>query len=191
MIIEKTLVLIKPDGIARSLIGRIISRFEDIGLKIVGMKMVWVDKNFAGKHYPLDEIWAKNVFEKTKTTHEKEGKPFPHKDYLEFGRMIQGWNIDFLVEGPVIAMVIEGPHAIEIVRKIVGNTEPKQSSPGTIRGDFAMIESYAVANNQGRVFRNLIHASDSVETANKEMALWFRKEEVHSYTKDLDHHFYK
>lgn len=188
---EKTLVLIKPDGVARGLMGRIISRFEDIGLKIIAMKMVWADRGFAEKHYPLDEDWAKKVFEKTKTTSEKEGKPFPHKDHMEFGGMIQRWNVDFLVEGPVVAMVIEGPHAIEIVRKMTGTTEPKQSSPGTIRGDFAMIESYHVANSQERVFRNLVHASDSQETADKEIALWFKKEEIHSYFKDTDKHFYK
>lgn len=186
---ERTLVLIKPDGVKRSLIGKIITRIEDIGLKITGAKMVWADEELAKKHYHLDEVWAKNVFEKTKTTHEKEGKKFPYKDYIEFGSLVQKWNINFLREGPVIALVIEGAHAIEIIRKIVGHTEPKQALPGTIRGDFASPESYAVANTKERVLRNLIHASDSVETAKKEISLWFKDSEIHSYLKELDKHF--
>lgn len=186
---ERTLVLIKPDGVVRGLIGEILSRFEKTGLKIVGMKMVWADNTLAKKHYKLDETWAKNVYEKTKKTREAEGQPFPFKDPMEYGGMIQGWNINFLIEGPIIALVLEGPHAIEVVRKMVGTTEPRQASPGTIRGDYAMIESYALANDKERVLRNLIHASDSQENANHEITLWFKKEELHSYKKDLDKHF--
>lgn len=186
---ERTLVVIKPDGVVRSLMGEIITRFEKIGLKIVGMKMVWADEALAKKHYKLDENWAKNVYEKTKKTREAEGQPFPYKDHMEYGGMIQGWNINFLIEGPIVAIVLEGPHAIEIVRKMVGTTEPRQANPGTIRGDYAMVESYALANDKERVLRNLIHASDSPETANHEIALWFKKEELHSYTKELDKHF--
>lgn len=189
MVVERTLVVLKPDAVARSLTGEIMTRFERTGLKITAMKMVWVDEVFAKKHYFLDEQWAKNVYDKTKTTAEKEGKPFPYKDHMEYGGMIQGWNANFLREGPVVAIVLEGPHAVEIVRKMVGSTEPRQASPGTIRGDYAMIESYTLANTKERVLRNLVHASDSPETAEREIALWFKKEEVHSYTKDLDRHF--
>ena len=178
---EKTLVLIKPDGVFRGLIGKIINRFEEAGLKITGMKMVWVDEAFAREHYKLDEEWAKNVFEKTKTTNEKQGKKFPYKDHMEFGGLIQKWNMDFLREGPVVAIVFQGPHSIEIVRKIVGSTEPRQAVPGTIRGDFASFESYEIANTKGRVLRNLIHASDSRENAEREIKLWFADKEIHSY----------
>lgn len=178
---EKTLVLIKPDGVKRHFAGKIIQRFEDGGLKLVGLKMVWVDEKFAGEHYKLDEVWAKNVFDKTKATHEKEGKTFAYKDHKEFGKLIQKWNMNFLREGPVIAMVLEAPHAIEIARKIVGHTEPRQAMPGTIRGDFASFESYAIANDKERVVRNLIHASDSVENAKREISLWFAQKELHSY----------
>ena len=108
---------------------------------------------------------------------------------MTFGALIQQWNVNFLREGPVVALVTEGPHAIEIIRKLVGTTEPRQASPGTIRGDFAMIESYAVANTKQRVLRNLVHASDSAETAAREIALWFTKEELYSYSKELDKHF--
>ena len=186
---EKTLVLIKPDGVARGLIGKIISRFEDAGLKIIAMKMIWADEKLAENHYFLDNDWAKNVYEKTKKTRESAGEPFPFKDPIAYGKLIQSWNKNFLKEGPVIAMVIEGPHAVEIVRKMVGATEPRQASPGTIRGDFAAIESYALANDKERVLRNLIHASDSQQSAQREIELWFAEKEIHSYKKELDKHF--
>ena len=189
MVLERALVLIKPDGILRSLVGEILSRFEKIGLKIIAMKMVWADEKLANQHYILEEEWAKKMHERTKKTREAEGHPFPHKDYMEYGKLVQGWNISFLCEGPVIAFVLEGPHAVEIVRKIIGHTEPRQSSPGTIRGDYAMTESYALANDNNRVTRNLVHASDSVETAEREIAIWFKKSELHSYKKELDKHF--
>lgn len=188
MVMERTLVLLKPDSVSRSLVGKIISRFEDIGLKIIAMKMVWADEALAKEHYALDEEWAKDVFKKTKKTREDAGEPFPYKDYLEYGKMIRDWNANFLKEGPVIALVIEGPHAIEIIRKMVGTTEPRQASPGTIRGDYAMIESYPLANDKSRVLRNLVHASDSAETAKREIAIWFKKSELHSYKKELDKH---
>lgn len=187
--IEKTLVLLKHDSISRSLVGKIISRFEDIGLKIVAIKMLIPDEDLAKNHYFLDEEWAKSVYEKTKISYEKDNKPFPYKEPLELGKQIQDWNMKFLREGPIIALILEGPHSIEIVRKLVGSTEPKSSPPGTIRGDFAMIESYSVADKNSRVLRNLIHASDSPKSAQREIALWFKPSEIQSYKKDLDRHF--
>jgi len=175
---EKTLVLIKPDGVKRGISGKIISRFEDTGLKIVAIKMKWADEEHAGKHYPIDEEWAKKVFEKTSAVYEKEGKPMMFKNYLELGADVRRKNIDFIKEGSVIAMVLEGPHAIEIVRKIIGHTEPRQAIPGTIRGDFTSVESYLVSDGEGRATRNLVHASDSVENARREIDLWFRKDEI-------------
>lgn len=178
---ERTLVLLKPDTVKRTLTGKIISRFEDAGLKIVAMKMQWADKALAEKHYFLDEEWAKKVFDKTKIGYEKEGKPMKYKTHMELGKTIQSWNMNFLIEGPVIAMVLEGNHAIELVRKMVGSTEPRSSAPGTIRGDFSPTESYPVADLNERVMRNMVHASDSVETAKREIALWFSPKEIHSY----------
>ena len=189
MVIEKTLVLLKPDAIQRSLTGKIISRFEDIGLKIVAMKMLWADEKQALNHYPLDEEWAKNVFEKTKKVYDKDGKKMEYKDHLDLGKTIQNWLTIFLREGPIVALVIEGPHAIELVRKMVGSTEPRQSLPGTIRGDYASIESYALADTKKRVLRNLIHASDTPENAQREIKVWFSDNEIHSYKKELDKHF--
>jgi len=152
---EKTLILIKPDGIVRNLIGKIISRFEDAGLKIVGMKMVWVDENFAKKHY-REEMAQRH------------------------GERIRNEAIKYIKEGPVIAMVLEGVDAIKVARKIVGSTYPNEAVPGTIRGDFAHV-SKDYANSRGMPVRNLIHASGNEEDAKIEIPLWFKKEEMHSY----------
>jgi nucleoside-diphosphate kinase len=149
--IERTLVLLKPDAVQRSLAGNIITRFENVGLKIVGIKMQWVNSEFSKKHYS-----------------EHVNKPFYKA--LEA----------FITEGPVIAMVIEGIHSVETVRKMVGSTEPKKAAPGTIRGDFAH-HSYEYADKKGISIKNLIHASDTIENANKEVSLWFKPEELHTY----------
>ncbi|MBU1988397.1 MAG: nucleoside-diphosphate kinase [Nanoarchaeota archaeon] len=186
---ERTLVVLKPDAVQRGIVGKIVSRFENIGLKIVGMKMIHCTKEFAEQHYPLDEEWAKEVYRKSKEKHDKIGKGLKFKGHMEMGKSIQEWNMDFLCESPVIAIVIQGPHAIEIVRKIVGNTEPLQSPPGTIRGDFASIESYPLSDSKNRVMRNLIHASDSQKTAQREIALWFSESELFDYQKELDKYF--
>ncbi len=181
MTIEKTLVLLKPDAVKRSLAGRIISRFEETGLKIVGIKMVQASQDLAKNHYFLDEEWAKNVFAKTKASYEKDKKKMKYKDHMELGKTIQSWNMKFLMEGPVIAMVLEAPHAVELARKLIGSTEPRSAAPGTIRGDLASTESYPLADANSRVLRNIAHASDSVENADREIALWFSQKELHSY----------
>ena len=182
---ERTLVLIKPDGVKKSISGKILSRFEESGLKIIGMKMLWVNEELAKNHYFLDEEWAMEIYKKTKKSYDKDKKNFPYKDHMEIGSIIQKWNMEFLIESPVIAIVLEGPHAIEIVRKIIGSTEPLNSPPGTIRGDFASVESYAVADSGKRVLRNLAHSSDSIKTAKREISLWFSVEELHSNYKTV------
>jgi nucleoside-diphosphate kinase len=183
---EKTLVLIKPDGIQQKLVGRIISRFETAGLRVVGMKMAWSDESKAREHYPLDEEWARAAFGKTKDSAEKNNEEFNFKDSMEFGKFVQDGLVEFIQENPIVALVLEGSHAIEVVRKMVGATEPRSAAPGTIRADFASVESYPNANNQGRAVRNLIHASDSVENANKEIKTWFDENEVHDYSRPGD-----
>lgn len=149
--IEQTLVLLKPDAVERGIMGQIISRLENAGLKIIGMKMVWVDKNFAKKHYSAHV--DKNFYK-----------------YLE----------EFIISGPVVAMAVEGLHAVEIVRKIVGGTEPKTAPAGTIRGDFA-VHSYEYTDKKRISIKNLIHASGNKKEAKEEIKLWFKKEEMHSY----------
>jgi nucleoside-diphosphate kinase len=152
--IERSLVLIKPDGVQRGLIGRILSRFEDAGFKIVGTKMVWVDADFGKKHYfDLGERRGEKVLEVM---------------------------LKFITSGPVLALVFEGINAVENVRKMVGGTEPKTAAPGTIRGDFAHV-SFAHADHADKAIENLIHASGNVEEAKMEVVLWFKDEELHSY----------
>lgn len=186
---EQTLIILKPDTVQRNLVGKIIERFENIGLKIVAMKMVHATPDHAAKHYKLDEEWAKNLYNKAKASYEKEGKKHPFKDHMEMGKAIQSRNMKFLCECPVIAVVLQGPHAVELSRKMIGSTEPRQSLPGTIRGDFASIESYALTDPRERVLRNLVHASDSPENAKREISLWFSPQEVFDYSKELDKHF--
>jgi len=186
---EQSLVLCKPDTVSRGLIGQIISRFENIGLKIKAIKMVWADDERAKEHYPLDEEWARGVYDKTKKVYDKEGKELPYADHMDMGKTIQGWNSNFITEGPIIAMVLEGPHAVEVIRDMLGNTEPKQAAPGTIRGDYAKLESYSLADEKTRTTRNMVHASDSVKNAKREISVWFTKEELHEYPKEMDKHF--
>jgi nucleoside-diphosphate kinase len=175
---EKTLVLVKPDGVKRGIAGKIISRFEETGLKIIAVKMTRVSEEHAEKHYALDDEWARNVFEKARASAEKENRKMKYQSHLEMGKDIQRKNVNFLVEGPVIALVLRGNHAIEIVRKMIGNTEPRNALPGTIRADFISTESYSLADSENRVIRNLVHASDSPKSAEREIELWFKKEEI-------------
>ena len=186
---EKTLILVKHDGVVRGLIGEIISRFEKTGLKVVGMKMIWPDDSKAKEHYPLDEEWAKNVYTKTKKVYDEEGKKMEYKDHMDLGETIQSWLRNFLKSGPIVAIVVEGPSAVELGRKIVGATEPKQAVPGSIRGDFTSVESYMLADKKKRCLRNLAHASDSIENAKREISVWFEEGELHNYAKELDKTF--
>jgi nucleoside-diphosphate kinase len=148
---ERTLVLLKPDTIQRSFAGELITRFEKVGLKIVGMKMVWVNEEFSKKHY------AAHI----------EKKFYPGLQAM-------------ITEGPVVAIVLEAPHAVSQVRKMVGGTEPKSAQPGTIRGDYAQ-HSYEYTDGKGISIKNLIHASGNAEEAKIEVELWFKPEEIHTY----------
>jgi nucleoside-diphosphate kinase len=156
--IQKTFVMLKPDAVQRSIMGKVLTRFEDAGLKVIGMKMVWVDQEFSKKHY------AAHV-----------DKPF----YPGLEK--------YVTEGPVVAMVIEGISAVETVRKIVGSTEPKSAPPGTIRGDFAH-HSYSYTDSKGKSIKNLIHASGNEKEAAAEIKLWFKDDELHTYTTVHDLH---
>lgn len=184
-LIERSVVLVKPDAVKRALTGEVLQRFEKAGLKVVGLKMVWVDEAMAKKHYPESRTaLLEGIGRKTLETYEKYGRD-PKEDLgtmdaLEIGRMVNRWNIDFLTMGPVVAILLEGLHAIDNVRLIVGNTMPTFAQPGTIRGDFSL-DSAALANTQKRAVRNMIHASGNTEEAKYEEQLWFHKSEIHSY----------
>jgi nucleoside-diphosphate kinase len=156
--IQQTLVLVKPDGVSRGLIGDVIKRFEQRGLKIVGLKLVKIDEDFSKKHY--SEHIAK-----------------------DFYRGLE----EFIVSGPLVAIAIEGIDAIENVRKLCGATESKSALPGTIRGDYSHV-SYSHADKKGIAIKNIIHASGDESDAEKEIALWFSLDEIHSYSKSEDEH---
>lgn len=179
---ERTVVLVKPDGVKRALVGDILARFEKMGLKIVALKLVWVDKDFAKKHYPESrKELMKAMGEKTLMTYAKYGRDpkeeFGNMSAEEIGTMVNKWNIDFLTSGPVVAILLEGIHAIDNVRMIAGNTLPVFAEPGTIRGDYS-IDSPALANMRKRAVHNLIHASGNAEEAKYEEQLWFKKQDI-------------
>lgn len=177
---ERTLVLIKPDGIQRGLIGEIIQRFERSGLKLVGLKMIVPTKDLVKKHYLTDPNWMTITGQKTIESYKKKGKKPPFEDPVKVTEIVLKNLIYFLTSGPVVAMVWQGAHAIGIVRKITGGTEPLTSDVGTIRGDFT-IDSYEISDTDGRAIRNLIHASGNATDAEKEVTLWFKKDELHNY----------
>jgi nucleoside-diphosphate kinase len=181
---ERTLVFLKPDGVQRGLIGAVLERFERAGLKVAGMKMVHAGRDLLDRHYPSDDAYLRTLGGKTKEAFAAYGLDVKAQtgsdDSLEIGRQVRGWLIDYVSSGPVAAFVLEGIHAISVVRKLVGDTLPYRAAPGSIRGDYA-IDSPTVANLMKRPVRNLIHASGSVEEAQMEIALWFRPDELHAY----------
>lgn len=181
---EKTLVLIKPDAVKRGLIGEIIRRFESRGLKIVGLKMINGTPKEFDKHYPKDKAWITNLGNRTVGTYKKYGyslkKDFGTEDPFEIGNIFRRWLIDFMASGPVVKILIEGVHAIDVVRKITGDTQPHFALTGTIRGDFS-VDSAGAANKSGRAVHNLIHASGNKEEARNEIMLWFGPDEVCDY----------
>lgn len=177
---ERTLVIIKPDGVQRTLVGEIIKRYEKIGLKLVGLKMLVPSAEQVDEHYNLDPEWKKNVGEKSIAGYKKKGVTPPSEDPVEVGNMVIEVLVKYMISGPVIAMVWQGAHAVEIVRKVTGGTEPLSSDVGTIRGDY-VVDSYQMADSDKRAIRNLIHASGSVEEANNEIKHWFSDAELINY----------
>lgn len=178
--IEKSLVLIKPDGVQRGLIGEIIGRFERVGLKLTAIKMVHPSHEDVDKHYALTEEWMKGVFDKAKSKYDSLGETFPFADHLTYGKSIKDGLVNFLKSAPIVAMVWEGEAAVALVRKLVGATEPAGSAPGTIRGDLSH-DNYAMSNAQNRPIRNLIHASGNVAEAENELKIWFTDTELYKY----------
>lgn len=177
---ERTLVIIKPDGVQRSLIGEVIKRFERVGLKLVASKFAVANEETIEKHYTVDPDWKKNVGEKSIAAYQKQDKEAPFKDPVEMGDFVLGKLKKYMKSGPVVVMVWEGLHSVSIVRKLVGGTEPRTSDVGTIRGDYVH-DSYEMADLDGRSVRNVVHASGSPEEANSEINIWFNKEEIIDY----------
>ena len=177
---ERTLVIIKPDGIQRALVAEILGRYERLGLKLVGMKLMVPTAEQVEGHYLLDPNWKKNVGEKSIASYEKKGETPPSSDPIAVGDMVVERLRKYLTAGPVLAMVWQGGHSVELVRKVTGGTEPRGAQIGTIRGDF-VVDSYQMADSDDRAIRNLIHASGSVDEANMEIPHWFSDAEIIDY----------
>lgn len=177
---EKTLIIIKPDGVQRNLIGEIISRFERAGLKLVAMKMITSDESMVKKHYTLDPEWMRLVGEKSIKGLLDKGITPVSMDPMVIADSVIERLAKYLTSGPIIPMVLQGGHAVSVVRKIVGTTEPVMSDVGTIRGDY-VLDSYPMAMTDERCVRNLIHASGTVDEAINEINLWFKNEEIMDY----------
>ena len=181
---ERTLVLVKPDGVKRGLVGEVVGRLERRGLKVIALKMVAVDRKHLEKHFPSDPEWMARLGDKgLKTFADYKLDPKEHMgtdDRAEIGARVKESLFEYMVSGPIVAMVVEGLHAIDAVRKSAGNTLPVFAEMGTIRGDFS-VDSPAVANVEGRAIKNIMHASETPEEAANEIDLWFTKDELHSY----------
>src|SRR3989344_2737536 len=181
MLGERTLVLIKPDAVKRGLIGVICQRFEQAGLKIVACKMVFPNQEQLDGHFPKSESWVWGIGEKTLEAYQEYRidpfEIFGATDALTIGRKVREWNYHYLTLGPVMVMVLEGVHAINTVRKVIGHTSPDKAAAGTIRGDFS-INALDLANLVGSACKNLVHASSTTEEAEQEITNWFNPTEV-------------
>jgi nucleoside-diphosphate kinase len=177
---ERTLVIIKPDGVQRTLMGEIIRRYERIGLKLAAVKMLVPDADFIEQHYTLDPEWRRITGEKRIKAARERGETPPSEDPYEITAIVLQKLRAYMTSGPVVAMVWQGAHAVEIVRKITGGTEPRSSDVGTIRGDY-VLDSYAMSDADDRAVRNLVHASGSPAEAEMEIKHWFKPEEIIAY----------
>ena len=176
---ERTLVIIKPDGIQRALLGAIINRFERTGLKFIALKFLVPKAEQCWTHYNKNEEWFLKKGERVISDRKTHNLPI-EKEVMDYGKDIIQANVDFFTSGPVLALVIEGNQSVAIVKKIVGDTEPTTSDVGTIRGDFT-VDSYTLSSLDNRAVRNLAHCSDSPEEAEREIPIWFRKDELIAY----------
>lgn len=176
---ERTLVILKPDAIQRGLVGDLLKRFENTGLKLIAMKMMVPKEELVWKHYNKDEAWFQSKGEKLVENLKAAGLPI-EKEAIEYGREIIGALVKFMTASPVIPMVWEGNQSVAIIKKIVGSTEPATSAVGTIRGDYTL-DSYEISNLDGRAVRNLVHCTDDSSESEREISLWFNQEELINY----------
>jgi nucleoside-diphosphate kinase len=176
---ERSLVLLKPDTVQRSLVGEVIKRFENTGLKISAMKMIVPTEAQLLTHYNKDDAWYQRKGEGIVKELEQQGKTVD-KEPIEYGKDIIRTIVRYMTAAPVVAMILEGNKAVSVVTKIVGTTEPATSDVGTIRGDYT-VDSYFHATFENRAVRNLVHQSESPEEAEREMAIWFTESEIMNY----------
>lgn len=168
--------MLKPDGVMKGLTGEVIRRFEQRDLKIVALEMFQPSYDLINDHYPKDEAWITRLGNKTLSTYEKYGydamADFGTMDPAKIGPEIRKWLMDFMTSAPLVKMVVQGIHAVDVVRKIAGDTMPYKAEIGTIRGDFS-IDSPALANKEKRAVMNIIHCSETPEEAAHEIKHWF------------------
>src|SRR3989344_3412626 len=181
---EKTYVMIKPYGVRKGLIGEIISRFERRDLKVIALEMFQPNHKQLDDHYPKNEEWITRLGHKTLSTYEKYGydamADFGTTDPAKIGPEIRKWLLDYMKSAPLVKIVLQGTHAVDVVRKIAGDTMPYKADMGTIRGDFS-IDSPALANKEKRAVMNIIHCSETPEEAEHEIKHWFGEEKTYDY----------
>ena len=186
---ERTFVLFKPDGVKKGLIGEVIKRFEQRDLKIVALEMFQPERLKIDDHYPKDQAWITRLGNKTKGTYEKYGldmvADYGTDDPEVMGPKVREWLIDFMTSAPLVKMVVEGVHAVDIVRKIAGNTLPYLAEMGTIRGDFSN-DSPLLANKEKRAVANIVHASETQEEAKHEIKHWFGDSPIMEYKRTCE-----
>jgi nucleoside-diphosphate kinase len=178
-VIEQTLVLVKPDGVYRGLIGTVIAEFEGTGLKVVGLKLVKPDKSTVGKHYVDDEKYLESVGAKTIKSYKARGVEVTESE-LDIGKRIRSYLFNYLTGLPVVAMVVEGNEAVAIVKKITGATSPTDADHSSIRGRYAS-DSYDLADSKKRAIKNILHVSGDKNDALREVKLWFKDSEIVEY----------
>lgn len=183
---EKTFLMIKPDGVRKGLVGEVIKRIEQRDLKIVALEMFQATPDEIDRHYPKDDAWINRLGEKTlKTYHKYNLDPVTEMgtgNPAEIGAMVRDWLVGYMVSAPLVRMVIQGIHAVDMVRKIVGETIPSQADMGTIRGDYSA-DSPALANKEKRAVMNLVHASETPEEAAHEIEYWFGGQTIYQYSR--------
>ncbi len=188
--LERSLLLIKPDVLQRQIVGEILSRFERKGFKIIGLKMLNATKEQVGDHYINEESYLIETGEKAKKGAIARGEDVTNWNSLEKGKIIRQRNIDYLTCGPIVAMVLEGFGVIAQVRKVLGSTSPADGDVGTIRDDYSL-DTYALADYVSRSTRTMLHASDSVENAERELKIWFKEKEIcNNYETGVEKIFY-
>ena len=176
---ERSLVLIKPDGVQRSLIGEIIKRIERTGLKFIAFKLLVPNRDQLVRHYNKADDWFMSKGTRVVEDRKTHGLPV-EKDAMAYGKEIIDLIVSFMTAGPVLAFVVQGNEAVAVVKKLTGATEPKTSDVGTIRGDYT-VDSYDHSSVQNRAVRNLLHCSESPEEAEREIAVWFTPGEIVNY----------
>lgn len=173
---ERTLVIIKPDGVKRGLVGEVIRRFENVGLNIIAMRMTWLDKRIVDAFYSKDKEWILMLGKKNTEAARLRGEKLGRSEW-EQGKLVRKWLLDYVSSGPVVVMVLEGVDAVGVVRKLAGPTDIAQAMPGTIRGDLST-DTIFIASKEKRANQTIIHSSGNKEEAKKEISFFFTKKEL-------------